>query len=245
MKALWWFEDKAIAGMARPGFNASHWSDLPLDEGVLFGWLGQFSAGPASLALFRKHLQIYAPKVLPFFKLSPEAGAKALRIFDDSPGILSVANRLGERTKTFKDFSIRDDQIFFHVNNERLIWEIEHLKNIGVRRIVSLTEYHHQKEILADHFDLHHFSIEDLNAPRPEHAIQLADILKKSKQDREIVAVHCLAGIGHTSTMLIAAHMFMGEKLENLKVKIAEKNPTYVLTGIQGEFIHSIAKGKF
>jgi len=32
MKALWWFKDNQIAGMARPGFNHSQWFDMPFDD---------------------------------------------------------------------------------------------------------------------------------------------------------------------------------------------------------------------
>lgn len=242
MKAFWWFEENAIAGMARPGFNASHWSQLPLDEGILFGWLGQFSAGPAPLALFRKHLNVYAPKVFPFFKLSQEAGTEALRVFSEPAGILAVANRLGNRTKAFRDFSIDNDQISFQMDAERLTLEINHLKTTGVRRIVCLTEHHHHNEILSGHFNLHHFSTEDLNAPSQEHAFEFAEILRKAKRDGEIVAVHCLAGIGRTSTMLIAAHLVLGEKLEDLRAKVAQRNPTFVLMGGQEDFIRKIAE---
>lgn len=245
MKALWWFEENAIAGMARPGFNACQWFDLPMQEGVLLGWLGQFSEGPAPLAAFREHLNAYAPKVFPFFRVNAEEGAKAMRVFDTPAGLLSVAERLGERTKAFGDFSVRDDTLSFRVSSGQLAREVAQLKKLGVRRIVALTEHHHQKDTLAEHFMLDHFSIQDLHAPRPEHAVRFSEILLRARERGEIVAVHCLAGIGRTSTMLIAAHLILGESLESLKARIAKRNPTFVMMGSQAEFIHSIASGRY
>jgi hypothetical protein len=230
--------------MARPGFNATHWSELPLDEGVLLGWLGQYSHGPAPLSSFRKHLEVYAPKVFPFFRLDHESGSNRLRVFDSDSGFIEVMTRLSERTQSIRDFSLEKDQVSFSINESRLLEEVENLKERGVRRIVSLTEHHHQKDFLSGHFQLNHLAIEDLGAPTKEQAHKLAEILKASRRDHETLAVHCLAGIGRTSTMLIAAHLLLGEDFCELKTQIAEKNPTFALVGSQAEFLHNLADTK-
>jgi predicted protein tyrosine phosphatase len=237
VKAFWWFKDNSIAGMARPGFNAVHWSDLPLDEGVLLGWVGQYSSGSASMESFRTHLKVYAPRVVPFFKMTADEAIAALKIFDDVSGFHDVANRLAQRSKAYSQITVSKDEVHISMCDDRLQYEADSLKKLGVNRIVSLTEQHHGKDFLSEHFDLHHLSIEDLGAPTHDQALALADILSNSKRDGETVAVHCLAGIGRTSTMLMAAHLAMGHSFDEIKTNLAKRNPRYEMKGSQGEFI--------
>lgn len=242
MRALWWFKDNSIAGMARPGFNATHFFDLPFDEGIFLGWIGQFSQGPVHLALLRKHLETYAPRVFPFFRLTPETGPLALKIFEHPSGIEQVMARVAERTRAFRDYLVHADHLHFSLNEVRVKWEIAQLKKMGVRRIVSLTERHHSRDLLAAHFDLHHLGIEDLNAPSLEQVHDFAEVIQRSMQSKEILAVHCLAGIGRTSTMLMAAHLTMGVPMHELQALIAQRNPSFVLAGPQAEFLRTFSK---
>src|SRR5262249_4776107 len=108
MKAFWWFKDNSIAGMARPGFNAVHWCDLPFDEAVLSGWIGQFSSGSESLASFRKHLSDYAPKIYKFYGLDAESGTQAINVFDKLAGLTSVFDRLAARTQILQSLEVTD-----------------------------------------------------------------------------------------------------------------------------------------
>jgi len=49
-----------------------------------------------------------------------------------------------------------------------------------------------------------------------------------------------MAGIGRTSTMIVAAHIVLGEELDGLLQKISVQMPTFSLTVKQAAFIHSI-----
>ena len=89
----------------------------------------------------------------------------------------------------------------------RLNLEIDFLKKQDIRTIVSLTENHNQKEELGNHFNLHHLAIEDLKPPQFEQVLHVAEIIRKARAERKRVVVHCMAGIGRTSTMLMAAHL--------------------------------------
>ena len=242
MKALWWFEDNAIAGMARPGFNAAHWNELSLEESFLLGWLGQYSSGPQPLSSFRLHLQTYAPKVISIFKVDRETGERALSLLNTEIGLMHVMHSLAKRTRALEDFGIQNEFCHFSVSKTRIGEEIEHLRDLGVRRIISLTEQHHQKELLADHFKLHHLGIADFGPPTAEQVHHLAEIFKATRRNKEIVAVHCLAGIGRTSTMLLASHLILGDNFDKLKMLIGDRNPTFELLGAQADFIHGLAK---
>jgi protein-tyrosine phosphatase len=241
MKAFWWFKDNSIAGMARPGFNAVHWFDLPFHEAVLLGWLGRYSSGPQSLLSFQSHLESYAPKIFQFYGLSHSEGLQELEKFQKTSALLDICNQLSKRTQIFRSFDISGDDLHFSLNPMRIDQEISFLKENQIKSMVSLTENQHIAEILRDHFKLHHIAIADLEAPKLEQVETLVEIIGRAQQNREKIAIHCLAGIGRTSTMLMAAHVLMGERPNELTSLLKKQNPKFVLTGPQNEFIRSLA----
>ena len=240
MKAFWWFKDGQIAGMARPGFNDVSWFEFPFDEGLIMSWLGKFSSESEDLVSFKKHAQEYAPKMAKFYQLDEPAMHAILDSYNEKSGIVDRLMRLQKRTSILKSFDVTDDRVHFKFCEDRIRGEIDFLKKQEIEIVVSLTEQHHHKEILQDHFDLHHFGIEDLNAPQTFQALQLAEVIEGAKKEKKRMAVHCLAGIGRTSTMLMAAHLIMGETVDDMRALLAQKNPAFRLVGPQAEFIQSI-----
>jgi len=240
MRAFWWFEEGAIAGMARPGFNGAHWYDIPFDEVLLFGWLGVLSDGPRPLNDLQAHVDSHSREIAQFYDHDEDQRRRVVDTFSTPDGVEQVAERLVAHTQVLQEFGVTGGKVHFVFSGDRLSYEISFLKERGFSRIAALTEIHHNTDVLEEHFQLHHFSIEDLNAPSLEQVREMGEIIKAAKQDREPLAIHCMAGIGRTSTMIIAAHIALGEKLDGLLQKISEQNPTFSLTGKQAAFIHSI-----
>jgi len=240
MDAFWWYKENAVAGMARPGFNRVHWLELPFDEATLFGWIGLYTSGSIPITTFRAHLQTYAPLIFRFHKLDDVTGPAAVRVFETEEGILDVAKRIRERTGFLESLSIDKGVIHFEMSRARLSEEMEFLKSRGIRRIVSLTESHHCVDDLSKSFDLHHISIPDMAAPNREQAEELAKILSHAKSRNESVAVHCLAGIGRTSTMIMAAHILNGDDPIEVRATLERQNPRRSLTPVQFAFIDSL-----
>jgi protein-tyrosine phosphatase len=244
MKAFWWFQQNFVAGMARPGFNSCRWFDLPLDEALVMGWLGQHSAGPLSLTAFRAHVQTYLPKTISFYQVDESAKQRILADLENHKTLESIVNRLSERSKFFTHASINNDHLHFQLNRKQVDNEIAFLKDQKINRIVSLTEDHHLKDDLANHFQLDHISIVDMGAPTKIQAQQLAEILEVSEKNGQRLAVHCLAGIGRTSTMLLAAEIIRGKPFEDTLRHVQKQNPVYAFVGPQAEFIRNLLASK-
>lgn len=240
MKAFWWFHKNFVAGMARPGFNSCQWFDLPFDEALVMGWLGQHSAGPLSLESFRAHLKIYFPKAISFYPLTEEAKLRILDDLENKIALESIIHRLSHRSKFFTNAFISNDHLHFELNTSQMDYEIKFLKQQQINRIVSLTEDHHMKEYLSNHFQLDHISIVDMGAPTQVQAQQLAKILDITENQGDRLAVHCLAGIGRTSTMLMAAEIIRGKSFEDVLSQIKKQNPSYAFVGPQAEFIRNL-----
>lgn len=241
MKAFWWLKPNSIAGMGRPGFNYVHWLEMPFDEAVLFGWLGVHASGEVGLSEFREHLQTYAPRIFRFHRHDSISGPQALEIFSTDRGLSEVMNRLQQRTRAIERFALNGNRLHFTLSPKRLQEEIDFLKQNKVSTIVSLTEKHHSHEELGKYFRTHHFAIPDLGAPKFEQAVALAAVIKEAKEKGEIVVVHCLAGIGRTSTMLTAAHMILGSSIEEMEALVRKQNPAFVWSEEQQNFLHSLA----
>jgi predicted protein tyrosine phosphatase len=240
MKAFWWFKENAVAGMARPGFNCSSWFDFPFEEAVAIGWIGKITTTSAGIADFRKHIFDYGPRIAKFHGLDETGFDRAVDVFETEKGIKKVFDRILKQTKILTAVDISNDKIQLVFNSHRLKYEVDQLREREFTTLVSLTEHHHDWQTLALTFDTHHIAIEDLNAPTKEQAQRLAEILKIAKKFDEKVVVHCLAGIGRTSTMLLAAHILNGENVEDLQALLRKQNPNFILTGKQSEFIQSL-----
>ncbi len=243
MKAFWWYKENEIAGLGRPGFNLVHWLNLPFVEAVMIGWIGTYSTGQAPLESFRKHLQTYVPRIYKFHKLDEESGPKAIKIFETHQGILDVMQGLARRTQVFSDFKIAGDDLHFTLNKKRLATEIDFLKDKKIKRLVSLTENHHDQEILEQNFLLYHIAIKDLGAPEINQVKELVTQIKIARDNQENLALHCLAGIGRTSTMMMAAHILLGYDPDEVKTRLAKQNPYFALTNEQAAFLSGLLAG--
>lgn len=241
MNAFWWFKKKSLAGMARPGFNKTHWLTLPFAEAAVLGWLGQYSQGPLELEDFRQHLKTYVPLIHRFHGVSESELPHAVRIFDSNEGLHSILERVRERTDAYEYFRIENDRLYFKLNEARLHFELSQFKSHGVRHIVSLTEAHHLKDFLSPHFTLHHLAVKDLHPPSIEQVEELASLVRDTQKKSEGLAVHCMAGIGRTSTMLMSAHIWLGEGIEEVHALVKKGNPSFVLTEGQAAFVRSVA----
>lgn len=242
MKAFWWFKQNSIAGMARPGFNGIRWFDMPYEESIVFAWLGQRTTATYPLQSFKTHLREYGSLARQFFNMDDTQFENIIKSFDDLNHARKIFFSVADKTKCIKHFEITPDKISFRLNQERLAHEIDFMKKNGVGTIVTLTENHNQKDELAEHFDLHHLAIDDMHPPTFEQAEQLAEIFRKARLENKNVVVHCMAGIGRTSTMIISAHLILGEDFDELKKLIQQQNPTYKLSGSQFNFVNSVAE---
>lgn len=241
MKAFWWFKDNSIAGMARPGFNGVRWFDLPFDETLIFGWIGQRSCGVQPIQSLKQHFLEYGSKIKSFHEVDDTSFRRLCDDFEKPGRIAEVFQKVADRTKCIEHFEVSGDQISFQLSSSRLATEIEFLKQNKIGSVVTLTEQHNQQAELSQHFDLLHLAIDDLNAPQFEQAIELAKVIKEAKSGQHAVAVHCMAGIGRTSTMLMASHLILGEKLDSLLAQLENRNPTFKFTGPQADFVRSVA----
>jgi len=240
MKAFWWFKKNAVAGMARPGFNGTHIYDLSFDEMTVLSWLGQHSCGDVALQTFEDHLEKYMPRIFALIKMDQSEGKANLARLTSPEGLEQALQLLNRKSGFFQSFDLTGDHLKFKLNFNHLDREIEFLKAAKINSIVSLTERHHQRDELSQHFDTHHISIEDLGAPNLAQAQELAKIIETSRSQDKRVAVHCLAGVGRTSTMIIAAHAILGEDLDRLIEEMQLRNPSYKLSGSQLAFLESL-----
>jgi atypical dual specificity phosphatase len=241
MKAFWWYKENEIAGMARPGFNCTRWFEFPFDQALVVGWIGQHSSGETRLADFHEHVHQYGAKILKFYDLTPDAASRIYQNLCDRNGLLATLKRLSDGSQLLEAYDVTESTLRFEFSQSRLESEIAFLKSQEIEQIVSLTERHHSKDLLDRHFDTYHFSINDLDPPRLHQVRELSEVLQNAKNSGRKLAVHCLAGIGRTSTMLIGAHLLMGESLDSLKAHVSRQNPAFVFTGKQAEFLLALA----
>ena len=244
MKSFWWYQDNLIAGMARPGFNNIHWFDLPFPEAVLMGWIGQYSTGSLSLASFENHLQTYVPKIAKFYHTSPEDIQMLIQEFTDEAKTRKYLESLAVRSKLFSgvevDYSRTGNEFGIEYCTKNLSSEVDRLKQKNIKTIATLTERDHNHDHLSKSFDCYHFPIDDLTHPTFEQVLNFSKLLEDSIKRNSPLAVHCLAGIGRTSTMLISAYYLLGHSKSDLRKTIAVKNPTYKLTGLQEKFFDEL-----
>ncbi len=84
-------------------------------------------------------------------------------------------------------------------------YDLELLKGVGVTTLITLTEKDFPQEVLARHgLKNVHLPIADRKAPTPAEMDMLVVRMRELLDAGKVLAVHCLAGLGRTGTILAA-----------------------------------------
>lgn len=80
----------------------------------------------------------------------------------------------------------------------------------GFETLVSLVEQDPHPVVSSSPLDVHHFPTRDQIPPSLDDVAAFADLLVTRKR----VVVHCVAGLGRTTTMIMGGLILLGEKFE-------------------------------
>ena len=232
MTAAWWFDPRRVAGMARPGFNACHWYDLSHEEAALLTWLGSGAASGRDLADFlTEYVRLREPAL--------GAGAATVRArlltLGHRPTFERALSAVCARTGSYVPNG--GEPV---LNAERVQHELAALSDSGFTAIVSLLEQPLDPTVRAGPIEVVHLPTPDMLPPRDQDVRRVADLI--SNHDKGRIAVHCLAGMGRTTTMLMAAHMMLGHPLSAVRMRVEKQNPRYRFAGPQWHYLQSLAE---
>jgi protein-tyrosine phosphatase len=120
--------------------------------------------------------------------------------------------------------------------------EITLLKQHNVTVLISLLEQPLDHPELRNDFEIYHVPVEDISPPTYDQVYAFAETLLTSLHAGKTVVTHCLAGIGRTTTMLMAAYLVQGYSLEDLTAWVRMRNPHYLFYGSQVTFLQALAE---
>lgn len=245
LKTFWWFIDGRVGGMGRPGFNQCHWFDLTFEEGMLFSWLGKQPQTTAPLDSFWRYVEGFGPRVAPFYGLSTTEVRQHLARLSEPAALLAVLYSMNAKASIFHEVEwLSADQhtsLRFTPNVQRLHQELEILKQHQISVIISLIEEPLNHHLLNGSFEVYHFPVEDVTPPSHEQVYAFASILHTALDAGKNVVTHCLAGVGRTTTLLVAAHLVQGYSWPELARWVQARNPHFQFKGRQVTFLHELA----
>jgi protein-tyrosine phosphatase len=252
LKAFWWFIDGRVGGMGRPGFNQCHWFDFSLEEGVVFTWLGKQHLTTCILDHLWQYMEEYGPKVAPFHGISPAEARDRLHRLRDRTVLGTVLESLNTKAGILQDVSWLDGHphatLRFTPNVQRLQYELDLLQQHHVSVVISLLEQPLDHGVLDQYFEVYHLPVEDVTPPSHAQVYAYAEILRSALEAGKNVVTHCLAGVGRTTTMFMAAYLVQGHPWHELVAWVQTRNPHFQFKGRQVAFLqelaHDIADGR-
>jgi hypothetical protein len=246
LRSFWWFLEGRVGGMGRPGFNQCHWFELSFEEGLLLSWLGKQHLPTTPLDGLWSYLDSYGPKVSMFYELSPDAARERLCRLRDRAALLAMAERMNAKTDIFDEVSWVEEHaqpaLRLIPSAQRRQHEVALLKKYNVAVLISLLEQPMDHLELCNDFEIYHVPVEDVTPPSRGQVYTFAETLFTALAADKIVVTHCLAGIGRTTTMLVAAYLVHGYSLQELTAWIRVCNPHFTFRGSQMDFLKELAE---
>jgi protein-tyrosine phosphatase len=232
--------------MGRLGFNRCHWFDLSFEEGEVLSWLGKQPMALSVVADLWSYLDRHGPKAATFYGLPPEVARERLQRLRDREALLAVLQSIHAKTGIFDDIAWVDENarpaLRLTASAQRRQDEITLLKQHNVGVLISLLEQPLDHPELQNDFEVFHVPVEDIAPPSCDQVYAFAETLLTALGAGKTVVTHCLAGIGRTTTMLMAAYLVQGYPLQELATWVRVRNPHYLFHGSQMRFLQGLAE---
>lgn len=125
---------------------------------------------------------------------------------------------------------------------QKIDYDLQGLKRVGVSCLVSLTEREPDFEDLKKYEIANIWSpIPDMGAPSMTQAASICQDIERNLQQGEVVAVHCRAGLGRTGTILATYLIWEGADALTALETVRRVEPRWVQSEEQVDFLESFA----
>lgn len=122
-------------------------------------------------------------------------------------------------------------------------YDMQMLKKVGVTTLITLMTKPVNKDVL-EKFSVKSIwhAIKDMGAPDNEQAVTICREIEQAIKNKEVVAVHCRAGMGRTGTILAAYLIWEGSSALNALDTVRNIEPRWVQSEEQVNFLESFDK---
>jgi len=120
--------------------------------------------------------------------------------------------------------------------------DLESLKKLGIRAIVSLTEEPLDFDVDRLGFDYLHSPITDFEAPSQDQLFKIIRFIEESISKSKPVLVHCAAGKGRTGLVLAAYLVRHGKRADDAINQVRALRPGSIEMPVQQDAVRLYAK---